>query len=73
MLAVGGADAGVLKDAGVGVVEERVDGGGADVTAKLLALRWARVLRVKLEVVLVVVPVVGSCRWRWWSCGWPAG
>ncbi len=57
-LAVGGADAGVLQDAGVGVVEQRVDRGGTMVTPKLLALRWASELRVKGLGVVVVVPVV---------------
>ena len=46
---------------------------GPMVTATLLALRWARVLRVKLEVVVAVpVPVVGVLPLVVVVLGWPA-
>ncbi len=38
VLAVGGADAGVLKDAGVGVGEKRVNGCGADADGEVVGI-----------------------------------
>ena len=74
-LAVGGADAGILQDAGVGVGEQRVERAAGDGHGEVGGVEVGEQLRVKVDVVVVAVPgVVRRCRRWWWCCwGWPAG
>ena len=56
-LAVGGADAGVLQDAGVGVGEQRVDGGGADGHGEVVGVEMGEGVEGEVGGVVVPVPV----------------